>query len=134
MLVAMRDSALIPCSGGCRFTGERCFPPLEKLSIFSFCTNNPQNPFSPHYRGEKVRMRGPFLTLAREWLRRNVFHTEPLTPPLSPHALRGEGSRKLRTVVCIAVDPFYDSRFDEREGCTSAHEARELVRFGTLQT
>ena len=30
----------------------------KRLSIFSFRANNPHNPFSPHCRGEKVRMRG----------------------------------------------------------------------------
>ena len=31
---------------------------LKRLSIFAFRANNPHNPFSPHCRGEKVRMRG----------------------------------------------------------------------------
>ena len=66
---------------------------LKRLSISSSCAHNPHNPFSPHCCGEKVRMRGSSLTFAREWLRLNGFQTEPLTPTLSPQALRGEGDR-----------------------------------------
>ena len=66
-------------------------PPLKRLSVFSFLADNQHNPFSPHSRGEKVRMRGPFLTSARKWLGCNGFLTAPLTPTLSPQALRGEG-------------------------------------------